>query len=59
MSTTTSANPSASTTAVTGGAQAQAGISLVAFVTALTTSLIIFGAQMFAFIALKNKFARI
>ncbi|CZS91938.1 related to PHM7-similarity to A.thaliana hyp1 protein [Rhynchosporium agropyri] len=59
MSTTTSAAPSASTTAITGGAQAQEGISLVAFITALATSLIIFAIQMLAFVLLKNKLARI
>lgn len=35
------------------------GISLVAFVTALTTALVLFGIQLIAFILLKDKLARI
>lgn len=59
MSTTTSTAPSTTTTGTFGGGQAQEGISLVAFITALATSLVIFGIQMLAFILLKNKLARI
>jgi hypothetical protein len=39
--------------------QSAQGISLVAFLTALASSLVIFGVQMFAFILLKDKLARI
>lgn len=53
-SSATSTSPSAF-----GGAQGSEGISLVAFVTALATSLVIFGVQIFAFILLKEKLARI
>lgn len=59
MSTTTASAPGATGTDVFGGAQNSEGISLVAFVTALATSLVIFGIQMLAFILLKNKLARI
>ncbi|KAL2065629.1 hypothetical protein VTL71DRAFT_3299 [Oculimacula yallundae] len=59
MSSTTSTAPAATTSSVTGGAQAQEGISLVAFLTALATSMVVFGVQMLAFILLKNKLARI
>jgi uncharacterized protein (DUF2342 family) len=55
----TSASASSTSTDVFGTAQSDQGISLVAFITALTTALIIFGVQMFAFIALKEKLARI
>jgi hypothetical protein len=39
--------------------QSAQGISLVAFLTALASSLVILGVQMFAFILLKDKLARI
>jgi hypothetical protein len=42
-----------------GSAQGSEGISLVAFITALATSLVIFGVQILAFIILKEKLARI
>lgn len=61
MSSTTEA-ASATTTAVSGGVgtgQSSQGISIVTFLTALVSALVIFGVQMFAFIALKNKLARI
>ncbi|KAF4624952.1 hypothetical protein G7Y89_g13212 [Cudoniella acicularis] len=50
MSNTTSTAPAASSSQ---------GISLVAFLTALVSSLVVFGVQMFAFILLKDKLARI
>jgi len=56
---TTSSSGATSSTATFGQGQATQGISLVAFLTALATSLVIFGVQMFAFILLKNKLARI
>jgi len=59
MSTTTSSAPASTTTSTFGEGQSQQGISLVAFITALATSLVIFGIQMLAFILLKNKLARI
>jgi len=59
MSSTTSSSPSSTTTQVTGQAQGSQGISLVAFITALTTSLVVFGIQIFAFLLLRNKLARI
>ncbi|KAK0111405.1 hypothetical protein ONS95_001767 [Cadophora gregata] len=59
MSTTTSSAAAATTTKTFGDGQSQEGISLVAFITALATSLVIFGIQMLAFILLKNKLARI
>lgn len=59
MSTTTSASPAASTTAVVGGGQGSQGISLVALLSAIAVSAIIFGVQMLAFILLKDKLARI
>ena len=57
--TVTSAASSATTSSTLGMGQAQQGISLVAFLTALASSLVIFGIQMFAFILLKDKLARI
>lgn len=42
-----------------GSAQGSQGISLVALVSALISSLVIFGVQMLAFILLKDKLARI
>ncbi|KAH8802878.1 hypothetical protein F5884DRAFT_903499 [Xylogone sp. PMI_703] len=56
-STSASASPTSSTGA--GSAQASEGISLVALLTALASSLVIFGIQMFAFLLLRNKLARI
>jgi len=61
MSSTTTSAPAASST-IAGGAgtaHGQQGISIVTFLTALVSALVIFGVQMFAFIALKNKLARI
>jgi len=59
-STTSSAAAATSTSADQGGeAQNSAGISLVAFVTAMTVSLIIFGVQIGLFLLLRNKLARI
>jgi hypothetical protein len=55
----TSAAPGTTTTAVFGNAQQAAGISLVALLTAMVSSSIIFGVQMIAFMLLKNKLARI
>ncbi|KAI0597867.1 hypothetical protein F4775DRAFT_557786 [Biscogniauxia sp. FL1348] len=43
----------------TGNARAEQGISLVAFFTALSTSLVIFGVQTGFFLLLRNKLARI
>lgn len=42
-----------------GAGQSSQGISLVAFISALAVSLIIFGVQILAFLLLKNKLARI
>lgn len=61
MSSTTSSAPAATTT-VSGGsgtAQDTSGISLVAFLTALATSLVVFGVQLSLFLLLRNKLARI
>ncbi|CAK7233606.1 hypothetical protein SBRCBS47491_008670 [Sporothrix bragantina] len=61
MSTTTTSSPSSTATSDngSGSAQTSAGISIVAFLTALSTSLIIFGVQMGFFLLLRNKLARI
>ncbi|TPX10462.1 uncharacterized protein E0L32_008512 [Thyridium curvatum] len=63
MSSTTSAAPAATTSSAdsagSGVGQSSAGISLVAFLTALGTSLIIFGVQISIFLLLRNKLARI
>lgn len=61
MSSTTSSAAAASSTSEDPGGEAQnsAGISAVAFVTALTVSLIIFGVQIGLFLLLRNKLARI
>lgn len=40
-------------------AQAQQGISLVAFVSALAASLVVFAIQLLAFLILRNKLVRI
>lgn len=58
-SATSSASPSETTAGGLGTAQGSQGISLVAFITALAVSLVIFGVQIFAFILLKEKLARI
>jgi hypothetical protein len=58
VSTTSAASSSTSTSGI-GSGQGSQGISLVAFVTALATSLVIFGIQMLAFLLLRNKLARI
>ena len=42
-----------------GSALKSEGITLVAFVTALTTALVLFGVQMILFVLLKDKLARI
>ena len=42
-----------------GSAQGSTGISLVAFVTALAASLVVFGIQMGFFLLLRNKLVRI
>jgi hypothetical protein len=49
----------ATSTPVAGSGQGSQGISLVAFITALATSLVIFGVQMLVFILLKDNLARI
>jgi calcium permeable stress-gated cation channel len=55
----TSASATASVSDTVGQAQNSQGISIVTFLTALVTSLVVFGVQMFFFVALKNKLARI
>ncbi|KAK3353051.1 hypothetical protein B0T25DRAFT_200249 [Lasiosphaeria hispida] len=57
--TTSSAPTTTSSESGTGSAQGLTGISLVAFVTALAASLIVFGVQMGFFLLLRNKLARI
>ncbi|RDW64209.1 hypothetical protein BP5796_10711 [Coleophoma crateriformis] len=57
--TATSSAAAATTSAVLGQGQSSQGISLVALLTAMASSLIIFGVQMLLFILLKNKLARI
>ncbi|CAK7212172.1 hypothetical protein SEUCBS140593_001424 [Sporothrix eucalyptigena] len=61
MSTTTTSSATATSTSDdgSGSAQTDAGISIVAFFTALSTSLVIFGIQMGFFLLLRNKLARI
>jgi hypothetical protein len=59
MSSTTSSTPAATTSSGVGNGQGSQGISLVALLTAIATSAIIFGVQMLAFIILKDKLARI
>jgi len=44
---------------VVGAAQGSQGISLVALLSAIAVSAIIFGVQMLAFVLLKEKLARI
>jgi hypothetical protein len=61
-STTATASAAASTTVIpdgAGSAQQSTGISLVAFVTALAASLVVFGVQMGFFLLLRNKLVRI
>ncbi|KAB8290402.1 hypothetical protein EYC80_010835 [Monilinia laxa] len=55
----TSATATSTTSSVAGSAQGSEGISLVALLTAMASSAIIFGVQMVAFMLLKNKLARI
>ncbi|TVY52138.1 Uncharacterized protein LCER1_G006369 [Lachnellula cervina] len=57
--TTTSSAPSATISNATGQGQKSQGISIVTFLTALVTAIVIFAIQMFFFLALKNKLARI
>ncbi|KAK0735715.1 hypothetical protein B0T21DRAFT_412317 [Apiosordaria backusii] len=61
--TTTSSRPARTTSEAAEGqagfAQQASGISLVAFVTALAASLIVFGVQMGFFLLLRNKLVRI
>ncbi|KAK1759367.1 DUF221-domain-containing protein [Echria macrotheca] len=66
MSTTAASSPTATTAGATptvsggaGSALNASGISLVAFLTALATSLVVFGIQMGFFLLLRNKLARI
>lgn len=61
MSSTTTGAPAATTTGSTeeGSAQSSEGMGLVAFLTALATSLVVFGIQMGFFLLLRNKLARI
>ena len=62
MSATSTDGPPAATTSAAEGARAaleSSGISLVAFVTALAASLVVFGIQMGFFLLLRNKLARI
>ncbi|KAH6635303.1 hypothetical protein B0J18DRAFT_43785 [Chaetomium sp. MPI-SDFR-AT-0129] len=61
-STSTAAAAAATTTGLDdgrGSAQGSTGISLVAFVTALAASLVVFGIQMGFFLLLRNKVVRI
>lgn len=58
-STTASPAEATSNTDGAGAAQEASGISLVAFVTALATSLVVFGIQIALFLLLRNKLARI
>ncbi|KAL2023425.1 hypothetical protein VTK56DRAFT_2782 [Thermocarpiscus australiensis] len=61
-STTEPSSPPATSSAVPegpGSAQGSTGISLVAFVTALAASLVVFGVQMGFFLLLRNKLVRI
>ena len=57
--TATTSSSSATSTMGAGSAQSSQGVTIVAFLTALVTSLVVFGVQMFAFIVLKDKLARI
>lgn len=59
MSATATSTPLPSATSDVGSGQGSQGISFVAFITALVSSLVIFGIQMLAFILLKEKLARI
>ncbi|TVY86090.1 hypothetical protein LAWI1_G007793, partial [Lachnellula willkommii] len=52
--TTTSSAPSATLTDATGQGQKSEGISIVTFLTALVTAIVVFAIQMFFFLALKN-----
>jgi calcium permeable stress-gated cation channel len=55
----TTGTAAATTTDTAGSAQTSEGITLVAFVTALIASLIVFGVQLGLFLLLRNKLARI
>ncbi|TVY40428.1 Uncharacterized protein LOCC1_G004241 [Lachnellula occidentalis] len=57
--TATSSAALATITNATGQGQKSQGISIVTFLTALVTALVVFAIQMFFFLALKNKLARI
>lgn len=62
MSATSTGPPAATVTSSTddtGTALQSQGIGLVAFLTALATSLVIFGIQIGFFLLLRNKLARI
>jgi hypothetical protein len=62
MSSTTTSTAPSSTSTQDGGqgtALTSSGISLVAFVTALATSIVIFAVQIGFFLLLRNKLARI
>ncbi|EFW98728.1 duf221 domain protein [Grosmannia clavigera kw1407] len=61
MSSTTSSTAAAtsSSSSESGSAQSSAGLSVVAFFTALSTSLVIFAVQLGVFLLLRNKLARI
>jgi hypothetical protein len=62
MSTTTASLPATTTAPAqdgVGSAQTATGISLVAFLSALATSLVVFGVQISLFLLLRNKLARI
>ena len=61
MSASTSSAAAASSTLAggVGTAQGSQGISLVALLTAIAASAVIFGVQMLAFILFKDKLARI
>ena len=54
-----SATPSTTDQHGSGSAQLSSGMTLYAFVTALTVSLVVFSIQMGAFFLLRNKLARI
>ncbi|KAL3426905.1 hypothetical protein PVAG01_00414 [Phlyctema vagabunda] len=59
MAAASSSAPISTSTSGAGSAQSKEGISLVALLTAISSSLVIFGVQMLLFILLKNKLARI
>jgi len=53
------ASPSSAIPEGPGSAQESTGISLIAFISALAASLIVFGVQMSLFFFLRNKLVRI